>query len=87
MTLSNPNLMRDIDDQRDDWEKQMITYREKELEMEQKTLVLKQQTLEAEYELNKIRKSFALEKEEYEMGIRSKAQLEVSMSIRRSPHA
>lgn len=78
LILSNPNLMRDIDDQRDDWEKQMITYREKELEMEQKTLVLKQQTLEAEYELNKIRKSFALEKEEYEMGIRSKAQLEVS---------
>ena len=30
------------------------------------------------YELNKIRKSFALEQEEYRMGIRSKAQLEVS---------
>ena len=42
------------------------------------SLTLKQQTLEAEYELNKIRKSYALEKEEYTMGIRSKAQLEVS---------
>ena len=78
LVLTNPNLMRDIEDQQDEWEKQRISYREKELEMEQKSLTLKQQTLEAEYELNKIRKSYVLEKEEYTMGIRSKAQLEVS---------
>ena len=41
-------------------------------------LTLKQQALEASYELNKISKSYALEEEEYKMGIRSKAQLEVS---------
>lgn len=78
LTLTNPNLMREIEDQQDEWEKQRISYQEKALEMEQKTLTLKQQALEAEYELNKIRKSFSLEKEEYAMGIRSKAQLEVS---------
>lgn len=78
LTLTNPNLMREIEDQQDEWEKQRISYQEKVLEMEQKSLTLKQQTLEAEYELNKIRKSFSLEKEEYAMGIRSKAQLEVS---------
>ena len=78
LTLSNPNLLREIEDQQDEWEKQRISYQEKALEMEQKSLTLKQQTLEAEYELNKIRKSFSLEKEEYAMGIRSKAQLEVS---------
>lgn len=78
LTLTNPDLMRDLEDQRDEWEKQCFTYEEKAIEMEQKTLTLKQQTLEAEYELNKIRKSFALEEEEYKMGIRSKAQLEVS---------
>lgn len=78
LTLTNPNLMREIEDQQDEWEKQRISYQEKALEMEQKSLTLKQQTLEAEYELNKIRKSFSLEKEEYTMGIRSKAQLEVS---------
>lgn len=78
LTLTNPNLMREIKDQQDEWEKQRISYQEKALEMEQKSLTLKQQTLEAEYELNKIRKSFSLEKEEYAMGIRSKAQLEVS---------
>ena len=78
IVLSNPDLLRSIEDQRDEWEKQMITYQEQEIEMEQKSLTLKQQTLEAAYELNKIRKSFALEQEEYRMGIRSKAQLEVS---------
>lgn len=78
LTLTNPNLMREIEDQQDEWEKQRISYQEKALEMEQKSLTLKQQTLEAEYELNKIRKRFSLEKEEYAMGIRSKAQLEVS---------
>lgn len=78
LTLTNPNLLREIEDQQDEWEKQRISYQEKALEMEQKSLTLKQQTLEAEYELNKIRKSFSLEKEEYAMGIRSKAQLEVS---------
>lgn len=78
MLLTNPDLLREIDDQRDEWEKQRISYQEKALEMEQKSLTLKQQTLEAAYELNKIRKSFALEQEEYRMGIRSKAQLEVS---------
>ena len=78
LILTNPNLMREIEDQQDEWEKQRISYQEKALEMEQKSLTLKQQTLEAEYELNKIRKSFSLEKEEYAMGIRSKAQLEVS---------
>lgn len=78
LTLTNPNLLREIEDQQDEWEKQSISYQEKALEMEQKSLTLKQQTLEAEYELEKIRKSFSLEKEEYAMGIRSKAQLEVS---------
>ena len=78
LTLTNPNLLREIEDQQDEWEKQRISYQEKALEMEQKSLTLKQQTLEAEYELVKIRKSFSLEKEEYAMGIRSKAQLEVS---------
>lgn len=78
LTLVNPDLIRDIEDQRDEWEKQRISYEEKALEMEQKTLTLKQQALEASYELNKISKSYALEEEEYKMGIRSKAQLEVS---------
>ena len=78
LVLSNPDLLRSIEDQRDEWEKQRITYKEKEIEMEQKRLTLKQQTLQTQYEMNRLTKSFALDKEEYKMGIKSKAQLEVS---------
>ena len=45
LILSNPDLLRNIEDQRDEWEKQMITYQEQEIEMEQKSLNLKQQAL------------------------------------------
>lgn len=78
LVLTNPDLLRSIDDQRDDWEKQLITYREKEIEMEQKSLNLQQQTLQTSYELARLKKSFDLDKEEFRMGIKSKAQLEVS---------
>lgn len=43
-----------------------------------KASTLKQQTLQTQYEMNRLTKSFALDKEEYKMGIKSKAQLEVS---------
>lgn len=78
LILENPDLLRNIEDQRDDWEKQVITYQEKEIEMEQQSLTLQQQALETNYELNRLRKSFNLDKEEFRMGIKSKAQLEVS---------
>ena len=29
LTLTNPDLMRDLEDQRDEWEKQRISYEEK----------------------------------------------------------
>ena len=50
IVLSNPDLLRSIEDQRDEWEKQMITYQEQEIEMEQKSLNLKQQALTNNYE-------------------------------------
>ena len=78
LVLENQDLLRSIEDQRDDWEKQLITYQEKEIEMEQKSLNLQQQTLQTNYELDRLKKSFDLDKEEYKMGIKSKAQLEVS---------
>lgn len=77
LILTNPDLLRSIDDQRDEWEKQSITFKEKELEMEQKSINLQQQVLQTTYELNRLEKSFALDQEEYRMGVKSKAQLEV----------
>ena len=78
LVLANPDLLREIEDQRDEWENQRYSYKEREIEMEQKSLALKQQALQAQYEMNRLQKSFGLEKEEFKMGIKSKAQLEVS---------
>ena len=78
LVLSNPDLLREIEDQRDEWENQRYSYQEREIEMEQKSLNLKQQALQTNYEMSRLQKSFGLEKEEYKMGIKSKAQLEVS---------
>ena len=78
LVLTNPDLLREIEDQRDEWENQRYSYQEREIEMEQKSLSLKQQALQTNYEMSRLQKSFGLEKEEYKMGIKSKAQLEVS---------
>ncbi|MDD4821876.1 MAG: efflux RND transporter periplasmic adaptor subunit [Bacteroidales bacterium] len=78
LVLDNPDLLREIEDQQDEWHKTLMSYKEKELEMEQKSLNLKQQTMKASYELSRLRKSFELDKEEFKMGVKSKAQLDVS---------
>ena len=78
LTLNNPDLIRAIEDQQDEWEKQLISYQEKEIEMEQKSIDLQQKTLQTTYELNRLKKSYALDEEEFNMGVKSKAQLEVA---------
>lgn len=78
LVLSNPELLRTIEEQRDELEKQLVGYREKFIEMEQKSLNLKQQVLQATYELKRLQKSYELDQEEFKMGIKSKAQLEVA---------
>ncbi len=77
LVLQNPDLERTIEEQQDEWEKQRILYEEKKVEMEQKTILLRQQTLQARYELSRLEKDFALGEEEYKMGVKSKAQLDV----------
>lgn len=77
LLLQNPDLERTIEEQQDEWEKQRILYQEKKLEMEQKTILLKQRTLQARYELNRLKKDYALGEEEFKMGVKSKAQLDV----------
>lgn len=77
LVLQNPELERVIEEQQDEWEKQRILYEEKKVEMEQKSILLRQQTLQARYELNRLEKDFELGQEEFAMGIKSKAQLDV----------
>jgi len=78
LVLINPELIRTIEDERDELEKQRITYEEKKLEMERKSSQLRRQTIETIYRLDRLSKQYALDQEEYRIGIKSKAQLEVA---------
>lgn len=78
LILGNDELTRTIEEERDAWEKERYNYQEREITMQQQSLTLQQQTLETAYEMKRLKKNIALEKEEYKMGIKSKAQLEVA---------
>ena len=77
-TLDNPRLLREISDQKSEWEKTVIKFREQSISMEQKSLNLRQQALQTNDELNRLKKSYELDLEEFKMGIKSKAQLEMA---------
>ena len=77
LTLVNPELTRAINDKRDEFEKQMVNYRNQEINMKKQTLNLRQQILQARHEQRRQQKNYELAKEEFAMGIKSKAELEV----------
>ena len=78
LVLSNPALEREIEEMGDALEKQLMAYTEQELEMQQRRLALQQQALSNDYEQERLRRQNLLDHEEYDMGTRSKAQLEIS---------
>lgn len=78
LVLINPELNKTIEDEYNELEKQRISYREKLLQMEQKTSELKRNSMKTIYDLNRLSKQYELDKEEYAIGIKSKAQLDVS---------
>ena len=78
MILSDPELMRTIESERDKWRKQNRSYRTSMIEMDQRRLSLAQSILQTKYELKRLEKEHNLAQEEYRMGIRSKAQLDVA---------
>ncbi len=78
LILSNPDLNHSIDDERDTWNNNQRNYREQEIEMTQKTINLQQQALDAKHQMASLKKSLKQSREEYRMGIKSKAELEVA---------
>lgn len=78
LILSNPELLRSIETERAEWENNQRHYREQEIEMEQRSIMLRQQVLEARHLMSGMDKSLQQSREEYRMGIKSKAELEVA---------
>lgn len=77
LVLSNPELLRTIDDEQADWANQQRNYQEQEIEMQQRSITLRQQVLDAEHQMASLDKSLKQSREEYRMGIKSKAELDV----------
>ena len=77
LVLSNPELLRTIDDEQAEWQNSQRNYREQEIEMQQRSITLRQQALDAEHQMSSLDKSLRQSREEYRMGIKSKAELEV----------
>ena len=78
MILSDPELLRTIETARENWRKQNRNFRTSMIEMEQRRITLAQNILQTKYELKRLEKEHSLALEEYRMGIRSRAQLEVA---------
>lgn len=78
LVLTNIDLLHAIEDEQAEWQNQQRNYREQEIEMEQKSITLRQQALDAEHQISSLDKSMQQSREEYRMGIKSKAELEVA---------
>lgn len=78
LILSDPDLERTIQDARNQWRKQDRSFRTQIIEMQQRDISLRRSIMQTQYELGRLEKQHALDQEEYKMGFKSKAQLEVA---------
>lgn len=78
LVLKNPELIRSVSDELDEYESRQRQYREQEIEMSQKTLTLQQQALDAAYEMGNLDDKLRIAREEYDMGMKSKAEIEIA---------
>ena len=78
LILSNPELLRSTFDEQEEWQNSERNYREQEIEMQQKSITLHQQALDAEHQMEALDKSLRQSREEFRMGIKSKAELDVA---------
>jgi HlyD family secretion protein len=78
LILKNIELQRAIEDERDELLKKRVAYEEKLLQMERSSSQLKRSTLQTVYELERLTKKYKLDQEEFQMGIKCKAELDVA---------
>lgn len=76
--LVNPELEQQIADCRTAWQRLLRTQRQRELEMQQKRITIRQQMLQTTYELSRLEKQMRLDREEFNMGIKSRAELDIA---------
>ena len=77
LVLSNPDLLRTIDEEREQWDKDNRNLHEQEIQMEQKSIDLRLQTLEQKYQITALERKLTQSREEFAMGIKSRAELDI----------
>ncbi|MBR5456397.1 MAG: efflux RND transporter periplasmic adaptor subunit [Bacteroidaceae bacterium] len=78
LVLINPDLLRTIDEERELWEKNNRNLHEQEIQMEQKSIDLRLQALEQKYQIAALERKLTQSREEYAMGIKSRAELDIA---------
>ena len=78
LVLSNPKVLEEIAAERQSYDLQQMQHRQQLIEMQQKSITLRSQALQADFELKKMEQDYELAKEEAQMGVRSQAQLKVA---------
>ena len=78
LVLSNPKVLEEMAAERQNYELQQMQHRQQLIEMRQKSITLRSQALQANFELKKMAQDYELAQEEARMGVRSKAQLQVA---------
>lgn len=78
LVLSNPKVLEEMVAERQSYDLQQMQHRQQLIEMQQKSITLRSQALQADFELKKMEQDYELAEEEARMGVKSKAQLKVA---------
>ena len=78
LVLSNPKVLEEMAAERQNYELQQMQHRQQLIEMQQKSITLRSQALQADFELKKMEQDYELAMEEAQMGVKSQAQLKVA---------
>lgn len=78
LVLSNPKVLEEMAAERQNYDLQQMQHRQQLIEMQQKSITLRSQALQADYELKKMAQDYELAEEETRMGVKSQAQLKVA---------
>ena len=78
LVLSNPKILEEMAAEQQNYDLQQMQHRQQLIEMQQKSITLRSQALQADFELKKMAQDYELAEEEARMGVKSKAQLKVA---------
>lgn len=78
LVLSNPKVLEEMAAERENYDLQQMQHRRQLIEMQQRSITLRSQALQANFELKQMAQNYELAEEEARMGVRSKAQLQVA---------